>query len=110
MLYTAIFVSLFVIGWLICAFIPWLALSVATRGNAGLAMLPLCLFTGVIAGLAVPVFGMTGVAGFWLSFVAAALVPALLLTIRRFTLHAVAGNEAAARHSIVRKQEEPHTK
>lgn len=86
MLYTAIFVGLFVIGWLICSFVPWLAVSVATRGNAGLAMLPLCLFAGVVAGLAVPVFGLTDSTGLWLSFVLAAAVPAILLGFRRFSL------------------------
>jgi hypothetical protein len=42
-LFALIFLSLFLLGWLFCAFLPWLAVSVATRGNAGLGM-PLCLF------------------------------------------------------------------
>ena len=87
-MYTLIFVSLFVGAWLFLAFIPWLALSVATRGNAGLANLPLCLFTGVVAGLAVPLLGKDDVAGIWLSFAAALAAPALLLAIRRFSVSA----------------------
>ena len=89
MLYDAIFVSLYVVGWLICAFAPWLALSVATRGRAGLAYLPLCLFVGVVAGIAVPIFGLTNALGLWLSFAAAFFVPALLLAARRFSLGGV---------------------
>lgn len=89
MLYDAIFVSLYVVGWLVSAFVPWLVLSVATRGRAGLAYLPLCLFVGVVAGFAVPIFGLTNALGLWLSFAAAFLVPALLLAARRFSLGGV---------------------
>jgi len=88
-LYDAIFVSLYVVGWLVSAFVPWLVLSVATRGRAGLAYLPLCLFVGVVAGFAVPIFGLTNALGLWLSFAAAFLVPALLLAARRFSLGGV---------------------
>ncbi len=86
MVFTLIFVSLFVAAWLVLAFIPWLVLSVATRGNAGLANLPLCLFAGLIAALAVPLLGMDGVPGIWLSMAAAFVVPTALLAIRRFSL------------------------
>ena len=86
MLYEAIFLSLFVGGWLVCGFVPWLVLSVATRGNAGLVYLPLSLFASVVAGLAVPLLGADGSGGLRLSFVAALGVPALLLAARRFSL------------------------
>ncbi len=110
-MYTAIFVSLYIAGWLICAFVPWLALSVATRGNAGLGILPLCLFAGVVAALAVPVFGLTGVTGFWLSFLIAALVPAVLLALRRFSLHdATLGEPTPRSRPIARTQEGPRPK
>jgi hypothetical protein len=79
-----IFVTLFVTAWLICGFIPWLVLSVATKGEAGLGNLPLCLFAGVVAGMAVPLLGKDDWAGIWLSFLAAAAVPAMLLGARRF--------------------------
>ena len=85
-MYTLIFVSLYVIGWLILGFIPWLVLSVATRGDAGLGNLPLCLFAAVVAGLAVPLLGKDDAAGIWLSALAALVVPALLLAVRRFSL------------------------
>ncbi len=85
-MFTLIFVSLFVAAWLVLAFMPWLVLSVSTRGNAGLVNLPLCLFAGLVAGLAVPVLGMDGVSGIWLSMAAAVLAPSALLAIRRFSL------------------------
>lgn len=86
MLFTIIFLSLFVSGWLLCAFVPWLALSVATRGHAGLGNLPLCLFAGVVAGLAVPVLGLDNATGIWVSFAASFLVPSLLLFVRRLSM------------------------
>ena len=59
MLFDTIFISLFVTGWLICGYVPWLAWSVATRGHAGLIYLPLCLFAGVVGGMAVPTLGLS---------------------------------------------------
>ncbi len=85
-MFTLIFVSLYVVSWLVLGFLPWLALSVATRGNAGLANLPLCLFAAVVAGLAVPLLGKDDMAGIWLSGVAAVTVPSLLLAARRFSM------------------------
>jgi anti-sigma factor RsiW len=87
--FTLIFLSLFLAAWLFLAFVPWLVLSVATRGNAGLANLPLCLFTGVVAALAVPVLGMDGLAGIWTSMVTAIVAPSLLLAVRRLSLNPV---------------------
>jgi hypothetical protein len=86
--FTLIFVSLFVISWLFLGFIPWLVLSVATRGNAGLVNLPLCLFAAVVAGLAVPLLGKNDFAGLWLSGLAAIVAPSLLLAARRFSMGA----------------------
>lgn len=105
MTFDAIFLTLFVTGWLLCGMVPWLALSVATRGNAGLGYLPLSMFAGVVGGLAVPILGMTGLAGLWLSFVAAAALPALLLAARRLSLAASAGLHAA--HEPARSGEQP---
>jgi hypothetical protein len=96
--FTLIFVSLFVISWLLLGFIPWLALSVATRGNAGLANLPLCLFAAVVSGLAVPLLGKNDFAGIWLSGVAAIVAPSLLLAARRFSM---GPRESLAGHSEV---------
>jgi hypothetical protein len=92
--FTLIFVSLFVAGWLIAGLVPWMVLSVATRGNAGLVNLPLCLLAGVVGGLAVPVLGKDDAAGIWLSMAAAAVVPSLLLVARRLSL----GADAHVRH------------
>lgn len=85
-MFTLLFVTLFLAGWLLCAFIPWLALSVKTRGHAGLRYLPLCLFTGLVAALAVPVFGLDDGTGLVLSFAAAFAASALLLAARRLSL------------------------
>ncbi len=87
-MFTLIFGGAFVVAWLVCGFTPWLVLSVATRGQAGLGQLPLCLFAGVVAGLAVPILGMNGRDGIWVSFVAATGVPVLLLAARRLSLGA----------------------
>ncbi len=95
MLFDVIFVSLFVTGWLICAFLPWLVLSVATRGNAGLANLPLCLFAGLVGALAVPIMGFDGAGGLSMSFLVAALVPSLLLGARRLSVGALPAHRAA---------------
>jgi hypothetical protein len=97
-MFAAIFVSLFVVAWLVLGFVPWLVLSVATRGNAGLAALPLCLAAGVVGGLAVPLLGKDDVAGIWFSLLASLLVPSALLAARRFArgarhLHAAARTE-----------------
>lgn len=96
MLFTAIFLSLLITGWLICGFVPWLALSIATRGNAGLGNLPLCLFAALVAGLAVPLLGLTNSTGLWLSFLLAFLVPVLLLAARRFSMGAASAHRAAS--------------
>lgn len=94
MLFDAIFLGLFVSGWLICGFVPWLVLSVATQGNAGLIYLPLAMFAGVVGGLAVPVLGADGTDGIWLSFLVALLAPALLLAARHLSVHDAAVGRA----------------
>lgn len=86
MLFNAIFLTIFFAAWALCGFLPWFVLSIATRGNAGLGMLPLCIFTGVVAGPAVPLLGLDSVTGIWVSLVAALVVPSALLAIRRFSL------------------------
>ena len=86
MLFEIIFVSAFVVAWLICGFAPWLVNSVASRGQAGLGNLPICLFSAVVAGMAVPVLGANGVLGIWLSLVAAVIVPSLLLAFRHIVV------------------------
>lgn len=88
MLFELIFVSLFVAGWLACGFAPWLAVSVATRGHAGLHMLPVCLFGGVVGGLAVPILIRQDLAGLWLSFAAAILLPSGLIATQRLAMSA----------------------
>lgn len=88
MLFDLIFLSLFVSGWLLCGYIPWVVLSVATRGNAGLANLPLSLFVALIAGLSVPVLFRQDGLGAAISFAAALLASIALLAARRFAASA----------------------
>jgi hypothetical protein len=96
-LFTAIFLGSLVVGWLFCAFVPWLALSVVTRGNAGLINLPICLFAGIVAAVAVPLLGMTEATGLWLSFAVAAAAPALLLAVRRFSMTSAGSNTSRSK-------------
>lgn len=81
MIFDILFVGLFVAGWLLCGYVPWAVKSVVTRGNAGLKYLPLCLFSAVVSGFAVPIVGFDGMGGLIGSFMAAAGVPAILLSV-----------------------------
>lgn len=76
--------SLLVAGWLLCAYVPWFVLSLATRGRAGMAMLPLSLLAGLAGALAVPLLGFEGGRGLAASFLVATAAPALLLAVRHF--------------------------
>lgn len=96
-MYTAIFVSLFLIAWSALAFTPWLAVSVRTKGHAGLVNLPLCLLAGIAGGFAVPLLGFTGSGGVWASLAVAFVAPAMLLAARRFSLGTPL-QDAAASH------------
>lgn len=82
MLFDALFITLFVIGWLALGFLPWLVLSVATRGNAGMRYLLLSMAAGVASGVVVSFIRDDGL-GLILSFVVALAFPTLLLTVRR---------------------------
>ncbi len=95
MLFDLIFLGLFVSGWLLCGYIPWVALSVATRGNAGLGNLPLSLFVGLVAGLSVPILFRQDGLGAAISFVTALFAAIALLAARRFA--ASAFNELQAK-------------
>lgn len=86
MSFDLIVLTLLITGWAICGVVPWLALSVATKGNAGLIYLPLSMFAAVVLALLVPFLGATGMGGLWLSFAVALVGPALLLGARRFSL------------------------
>lgn len=88
MLFTLIFGTIFVVGWSLSGLLPWLVASVISRGNAGLATLPLCVFAANVAALAVPMLGADGMGGFLASFGVAAAASALLLLVRRFALGA----------------------
>lgn len=103
MLFDAIFLGILLAGWLLCAYVPWVVLSVVTRGKAGLRTLPLALFTGLVGALAVPVLGADGWGGVWASFAVAALAPALLLAVRQFAT----GTAARGRMHQPRPTEQP---
>ena len=85
MLFYLLFITLYVLGWLALGFLPWLALSVITRGNAGLRYLPLSMGAGVVGGLVVP-FIRDDELGLILSFVVALALPTLLLAAQRLAL------------------------
>jgi hypothetical protein len=85
-MFDLIFVTLFVAGWSICGIVPWLALSIATRGQAGLIYLPLTIFAANVGGMAVPVLGLDTGRGMAVSFLVALAVPTALLIARRMSL------------------------
>jgi hypothetical protein len=93
--FDAIFLTLIIGGWLIAASAPWFLLSVATRGNAGLGMLPLSWLAGLAGAFAVPLLGANDANGLRLSFAVAFLVPVALLAVRRFSLGATRELRAA---------------
>jgi hypothetical protein len=95
MTFDLIFVSAFVLGWLACGILPWFALSVVTRGHAGMGMLPLCLLAAVVAGISVPLLGPDDETGLALSFSLSLAVPVLLLAARRLALSAGPRTEPA---------------
>jgi hypothetical protein len=83
MIFTALFVSAFVIGWLACAYIPWLVTSIVTHGRAGFGTLALCLLAGLVAAIAVPVLGLDNEVGIAVSFAMAAASSAVVVALRR---------------------------
>ena len=95
MLFNAIFLGILLGGWAICAYAPWVALSVLTRGRAGVQYLPLCLLAGIVAAVAVPLMGADGIGGLWASFGAAMAAPTLLLILRHYTIGAVRREQSA---------------
>ncbi len=88
-LFNLLFVSLFLLLWMSLGMLPWLVTSVATRGNAGMIYLPLCMLAGIAGGLLVPFIGFTGTGGIWLSLVAALVLSTLLVVARRFSMGAL---------------------
>lgn len=83
-MFTAIFVAVFVGAWAICGAGAWLVAAVATRGNAGLGMLPVAMATGIVAGLAVPLLARDDGVGLAMSLAGAVAMPAALLGARFF--------------------------
>jgi hypothetical protein len=83
-------------GWVTAGTFAWLAVSVATRGNAGLGMLPLAWFCAVVAALIVPMLGFTGGGGLASSFVVAFFAPLALLGARRWAFRAHSGEQRPA--------------
>lgn len=81
-------ITVLVVGWLAAGTFAWLVVSVASRGNAGLAMLPLAWFTAVVSALIVPMLGFTGAGGLLASFVVAFVAPLALIAARRWAWRA----------------------
>ena len=95
MIFDLVFLGAFVAGWLGCGYLPWLLLSVASRGNAGLGRLPVALFGGLVGALAVPLLGLDNATGLWLSFLVAFLTSATLLALARLAFEVEANSESA---------------
>lgn len=98
-MFTAIFLSLFLAAWLLLGFLPWLMVSVVTRGRAGLGMLPLCLLAGLVGGFAVPLLGKDDGQGIWISMLAALVASSALIAARKFSQHAPAPEASPERGS-----------
>jgi len=88
--------TLFVVTWSAIGIVPWLAVSVITRGHAGMAMLPLCMLASLAGGMLVPFLGFTAASGIWLSFIAALALSSLTILARRFAGPAFAFDATAA--------------
>ncbi|MBI5948369.1 MAG: hypothetical protein HY875_09545 [Chloroflexi bacterium] len=101
--FDAIALTLLLAGWAIAGAIPWLALSVATRGNAGLAFLPIAMITGVIGALVVPIVGATGATGLVVSFPVAFFASAALLAARKLSLSVSHPADPVAAHGERRR-------
>jgi len=86
--FDALALTLLVAAWTVFGAIPWLVLSVVSRGNAGLAFLPAAMLTGVVGALVVPIVGATGLTGLFVSFPAALAASAALLAARKLRLSA----------------------
>ena len=83
MLFDLIFLTIFVAGWLLGGYLPWVVLSVITRGNAGLSNLPICLFAALVVGLAVPILFRDDAIGALISFSVAPVAATAVLAARR---------------------------
>ncbi|HJP40612.1 MAG TPA: hypothetical protein QGF35_02775 [Dehalococcoidia bacterium] len=92
-MFTAIFVSLFVVVWLLCGALTWLSVSFWTRGGAGLWMLPLCMVSAVTGGLAIPLLVRDDGIGIWMSIAAAFLLPSALMSARYLARAPITGND-----------------
>lgn len=77
--------------WALCGALTWVAFSVATRGNAGLGMLPLAMFAACVVPPLVPILGLEDGRGLALSYLVAVVAPAALLALRRFAMPLPAG-------------------
>jgi hypothetical protein len=69
----ALFISLFVFGWLLCSGLVWLILAAQRRGRAALATLPAALILGCLSALLLPILGFRDGRALALSFPLAAL-------------------------------------
>ena len=69
----ALFISLFVFGWLLCAGLVWLILAAYRRGRAAFSTLPASLIVGCLAALLLPALGFRDGRALALSFPVAAL-------------------------------------
>jgi hypothetical protein len=69
----ALFISLFLCGWLLCSGLVWLILAANRRGRSALATLPAALLLGCLFALLLPALGFRDGRALALSFPMAAL-------------------------------------
>ncbi len=101
--FDAIALTLLIAGWMVSGAIPWLVLSVVSRGNAGLAFLPVSMLTGAIGALVLPIVGATGLTGLLISFPVALIASAALLAARKLSLSVSHPADPAAAHGERRR-------
>jgi len=71
------FVLFFFAAWCVVGLIAWAVAAVVARGRGALPALPLALAAASVAGVAVPLLGARDLAGFFFSFLTAAIGGAL---------------------------------
>jgi NhaP-type Na+/H+ or K+/H+ antiporter len=84
--FPVIFGTAFILSWMLCGSLAWLVFSIATRGRAGLPLLPASAAVGVVGGISVPLLLRDDAWGIPISLVVAVMAPAVFLAARRYSL------------------------
>ncbi len=90
MLFNAIFLTLFVLTWVILGGLPWLGWSLRRRAHGAIWALPFALLGGAGGGVLVPLLGLDNGLGIGVSMVTAVAGGALLTAAAYWTWDAYA--------------------